>query len=106
MWHDEVYYGENIIVRCVPELPETVYIDEKNNIHLSVIKALKDIAELKSFDVLIWERKYTIMVEQLWIKSYQLIKFKGEGIPIINTKDIYNDEVKSDVIVHLSLKMS
>lgn len=106
MWHDEVYYEENIIVRCVPELPETVYIDEKNNIHLSVIKVLNDIAHLKTFDVVIWERTYTIMVEQLWIKSYQLVKFDGEGIPRINTKDIYNNVEKSDVVVHLSLRLS
>lgn len=106
MWHEEVYYGENIVVRCVPEVPETIYIDEKNNIHQAVIKSLVDIADLKSFEVTIWERKYTIIVEQLLIKSYQLVKFNGEGIPRINTKDIYNDEKKSDVIVHLSLKLS
>ena len=106
MWHEEVYYGENIVVRCVPEVPETIYIDEKNNIHISVTKSLGNIAHLKSFDVVIWERKYTIIVEQLLIKSYQLVKFNGEGIPRINTKDIYNDEKKSDVIVHLSLRLS
>ena len=106
MWHEEVYYGENIIVRCVPEMSETIYIDEKNNIHIAVTKSLVDIAHLKSFDVVIWERKYTIIVEQLLIKSYQLVKFNGEGIPRINTKDIYNDEKKSDVIVHLSLRLS
>lgn len=106
MWHEEVYYGDNIVVRCVPEVPETIYIDEKNNIHITVTKSLGDIAQLKSFDVIIWERKYTIIVEQLLIKSYQLIKFNRKGIPRINTKDIYNDEKKSDVVVHLSLKLS
>jgi len=106
MWHEEVYYGENIVVRCVPEVPETIYIDEKNNIHIAVTKSLVDIAHLKSFEVLIWERKYTIIVEQLLIKCYQLVKFNEEGIPRINTKDIYNDEKKSDVIVHLSLRLS
>jgi curved DNA-binding protein CbpA len=106
MWHEEVYYGENIVVRCVPEVPETIYIDEKNNIHITVTKSLVDIAHLKSFVVGICERKYTIIVEQLLIKCYQLVKFNEEGIPRINTKDIYNDEKKSDVIVHLSLRLS
>lgn len=106
MWHEEVYYGENIVIRCVPEVPETIYIDEKNNIHIAVTKSLVDIAHLKSFEVAICGRKYTIIVEQLLIKCYQLIKFNEEGIPRINTKDIYNDEKKSDVIVHLSLRLS
>tara|TARA_A100001015_G_scaffold4345_1_gene5657 strand:- start:4625 stop:5452 length:828 start_codon:yes stop_codon:yes gene_type:complete len=106
MWHEEVYYGKNIVVRCVPEVPETIYIDEKNNIHVAVIKSLVDIIHLKSFEVVVWERKYIIIVEQLLIKCYQLVKFNGEGIPTINTKDIYNDEKKSDVIVHLSLRLS
>ena len=30
------------------------------------------------------------IVEQLLIKCYQLVKFNGEGIPRINTKDISN----------------
>ena len=65
-----------------------------------------NIAHLKSFEVAIWEKNYTIIVEQLLIKCYQLVKFSEEGIPRINTKDIYNDEKKSDVIVHLSLRLS
>ena len=100
------YIMEIIYWFVVPELPETIYIDEKNNIHIAVTKSLDEIAHLKSFEVVIWERKYTIIVEQLLIKCYQLVKFNGEGIPRINTKDIYNDEKKSDVVVHLSLRLS
>ena len=53
-----------------------------------------NVSSSKSFEVSIWKRKYTIIVEQLLIKCYQLVKFNGEGIPRINTKDIYNDEKK------------
>ena len=39
LWHNELYYSHNnkeIIVKCIPELPEHITIDEYNNIHVSV----------------------------------------------------------------------
>ena len=38
LWHNELYFGDEksnegeIIVKCVPELPENISIDENNNL--------------------------------------------------------------------------
>ena len=38
LWHSELEFEENIIVKCIPKLPENIIIDENNNIifHLKI----------------------------------------------------------------------
>ena len=34
LWHNELEFDGDIIVKCIPELPENIIIDENNNIHI------------------------------------------------------------------------
>ena len=41
LWHNEVYFDgktDEIIVKCIPDLPESMYIDDNNALHVEITK--------------------------------------------------------------------
>ena len=106
MWHEEVLFDNNkdpIIVRCIPSLDENITIDENNNLHIKKQLPINDIINQKEIIIDINNIKLTILRENLYIRPYQIIKFLQRGIPKINESDIYNDELKSDIYIHLTI---
>jgi hypothetical protein len=45
LWHHELEY-DDLIVRCVPDLPSNVSIDEENHIHISLKIDIRDLSNL------------------------------------------------------------
>ena len=41
LWHDEISYDisetEYLIVKCKPELPENIFIDHNNDVHIKIV---------------------------------------------------------------------
>ena len=118
LWHNEIVFqkeksinesmNENnskdseIIVKCIPELPDNVEIDENNNLIISITIPLT----LSLF----FEKKYLVCIEK-YMFEIPLIKLsctidqiyilKGQGISQIFEKDVFDISKKSDIIFRI-----
>ena len=117
LWHDEVYFEDktqnnDLIIKCIPDIPEHISVDENNNLHINVIHRtnLRDLLEKTSINYVCYDKSdnklisLDIPITNLLIRKHQTIKFFKMGIPKINLKDIYSINRKSDIIVHLELE--
>ena len=112
LWHNELYFEDqdknDIIVLCVPQLPEDITIDENNNIHCNLLVAFeKDMLlnQKQNLNVNIGKHILNIPIDKLYMKKEQKYIIKGEGISHIFENDIYNqtNHGKGDIIVSISL---
>jgi hypothetical protein len=115
LWHTELYYriGESsinnnntsaeLIVRCIPVTPSYIYIDANNDIYIDLRMKIADLLEKKCIDFEIGGRKFTIPAGLLYIMNNQTYVLSEQGIPIINTKNMYDVSTKSSIIVNIEL---
>ena len=127
LWHSELYYdvkddkddkdykddkdvnnknGGEIIVNCVPDLSENMFIDELNNIHVTINVKLNEIdMNNKNDNLLVKLGKQTIEIpyNKLMIKSLQYYTIRKKGIAKINEVDMYYVDDKADIIVKILL---
>ena len=105
MWHSELVYEfdkSEFVVKCIPDLPEHVNIDERNNLHVylklrfdSILMIPEILFKLGS------KREYTINVSELHIKQNQIYILRNKGISLINEKNVYDDSRRSNIVVHI-----
>ncbi len=110
MWHEEVHYDclrslrNELIIKCIPELPDNVTIDDQNNILVIINVDLKKIDLVSGvIPFSIDNYVFTIPCSSLFIKPVQRYTIKCAGIPKIDETDMYNDAIKSDIIVKIIL---
>ena len=92
-----------LIVKCIPNIPKHVSIDDNNNIHVNIKLCVKTLLYMKYVDIFLSNKVFKIPIEELYIRQLQDYVFYKKGIPIINQDDIYSSERVSDIIVHISL---
>jgi hypothetical protein len=114
LWHSELYFdsdsdSENgdLIVKCNPELPENISIDENNNLVVEV-KILFTFSLLlqKMITVKVGERLFDIPIDTLLCRKNQTHILKKQGISQIIENDIYNIEKKADIIIKIKFEES
>jgi hypothetical protein len=73
---------QEIIVRCIPELPENLWIDEEENLHMTkeINSSEFSLFDLKIIPVYIGKKILEIPVRDLLIRRNQIYVLKGEGI--------------------------
>ena len=99
LWHNELEFDGDIIVKCIPELPENIIIDENNNIHFHLkLVFSNEILNVNNINIEVINN-LQIPVSKLSIKKKQSYIFFKKGISVIKEKDIYNVEERSDIIV-------
>ena len=124
LWHTELYYkiGESsindrnnsnnsnnnttsieLIVRCIPVTPSYIYIDTNNDIYIDLRMKITDLLEKTCIDFDIGGRKFTIPAYALIVTNNQTYVLSGQGIPVINTKNMYDISTKSSIIVNIEL---
>lgn len=112
LWNAETYFdvsdGSEIVVRCVPELPDNICIDENNNVCVSVsIKLTNELLERSFIKIPIYcNKSVNITVSNLKITKQQAITFRQEGIFPTNEYNVSCDKsnMKStDIIVYITL---
>lgn len=111
LWHNELYFEDpdknDIIVLCVPQLPEDITIDENNNIHCNLLVAFdKEMLLTKNIlNVNIGKHVFDIPIDKLYMKKEQKYVIKGKGISHIFENDIYNqtNHGKGDIIVSITI---
>lgn len=122
LWHSELYYdyitgptptsnasidldnGE-IIVKCIPDLGENIFIDEMNNIHTTMHVLLRDIS-LKSpvLELKLGTRSFEIPCDKLIIKPLQYYTIRKKGVAKIDDINMYSIDQKADIVVKIILE--
>jgi DnaJ-class molecular chaperone len=104
LWHNECYFDGikgDIIVKCVPYLPDNIILDEDNNLIIN-LEIPFDISLLDNNEIpiLLGKKTITIIKGQLLMKRNQTVVFKNKGISKI-MEDINDINIKSDIIVKI-----
>ena len=124
LWHGELYFDANIenkkedeernggvlssneydiIVKCIPDLPKHMNIDENNNLYVNVnIPFQASLLKEKSIPIYLGKKRFDIETDRLLIKEKQTYVFKKMGISLINENDMYSIERKGDVYVKIT----
>lgn len=108
LWHSKLnFYSEkqdrNITIICIPELPDHMYIDEKNNIHLDLRFNVSKLLEKKIITFQLENRDFSINIEKLRLLKHQDYIIPESGFARINMKDMLNIDDISHVICHIEL---
>lgn len=106
LWHNNLIYdnsGNDIYVKCFPIVDDNVEIDKNNHIHIQYSQSLTNIWESKNLCIELGKRKIDIPIEQIVLKSQQVICLQHAGISQINQDDIYDISKKSHIYVYLKL---
>jgi hypothetical protein len=115
LWHNELYYddvnndssGCEIIVKCIPNIPDNISLDENNNllvtINIDFFDIIKILQENKNIVFNIGKKNFEIPICELNIKKTQYYYFKQKGIAKVNLVDKYNIDILSDIIVKIKL---
>ena len=122
LWHSELYYdyitgptptsiGANgvddgeVIVKCIPDLGENIFIDEMNNIHTTMRMALRDISlKAPALELKLGTRSFEIPCDKLVIKPLQYYTIRKKGIAKIDEINMYSIEQKADIVVKIILE--
>jgi len=125
LWHGELYFDAinevkkedeernfgrflssneyDIIVKCIPDLPPHMNIDENNNLYVNInISFQASLLKEKSIPIYLGKKRFDIEIERLFIKQKQTYIFKKMGISLINENDMYNVERKGDIYVKIT----
>jgi curved DNA-binding protein CbpA len=102
LWHSELYFDSDIIVKCNPELPENVEIDEDNNLIVTErISITSSLFVEKLRDIKIGDYSFELPLDQLFVRQFQTFVLRGKGISKIVENDIYEIEDKADIIIKI-----
>lgn len=104
LWHSEVTYElkeGNLVVKCIPNCPDYIKIDEANNIHVYLNLNFNKLLELEKISFLIGSKRFYVNTSELRVVKNQTLKKIGKGIPVINTSEIYCNKKLSNIYVHI-----
>lgn len=108
LWHSELYFDTSnteILVLCEPELPDSIKIDDYNNIwtekKISFNNELFELIKNNGYIfVKIGEKEFKISVSDLHMKREQIHIIRGEGLTKIKN-DVCDVDDKCDIIIKI-----
>jgi len=113
LWHSELHYridvsNKQLIVRCMPELPEHMSIDSNNELHIDVRADIKELLNKGSGVLRIPlhdSECVEVQVRELHVVPRQTIVLRNNkhGISLICSNDIYDVSNKAPICVHVHL---
>lgn len=103
LWHSELHFESDIVVKCIPELPDNIEIDEDNNLIVTErISFTFSLLNEKIIPIYVGELLVELPIDKLFIRPFQTYILKGKGISkIVNENDIYCIEEKADIIIKI-----
>jgi curved DNA-binding protein CbpA len=108
LWSNELIYedlsGNDITIKCIAEIPENLHIDENNILHVNIRKDIKNLLNEKEIVVVIGEKSFKINASKIKITKYQMIKIEKSGILKENINDIFDDTIRQNIYVHITLE--
>ena len=108
LWHHEMVYdhsGNDVYVRCEPELPENVALGPNNNLFTSITIDLNQIWYDRVYTMRIGKQEFQIPADKLRLAPQQRILLSNCGISRINTQDVFDISNKGDIIIDIKLTL-
>jgi hypothetical protein len=87
----------------MPSTPSHIYIDTNNDIYVDLRMKITELLEKKQISFQIGSKYFSIPSSLLYIKENQTHIIKGQGIPIINSKNMYDTNERSSIFVNIEL---
>jgi len=114
LWHSELHYRiqdsdeKQLIVKCMPVLPDHMSIDANNELHIDVRVDIKETLNLNAgvLRIPLYDSECVeLQVRELHIKSRQTVILRNNiyGISLICANDIYDVANKAPICVHVQL---
>lgn len=106
LWHTEIIYdlsGEDVIIYSIPDLSDNIFIDNSNNIHVTIEESIVSLLDKCVLSVIIGEKMIHIPSNKLQITNYQIYTLKNEGILDSNHEKLFNTDKRMDIIFHITL---
>ena len=106
LWHSELLYDINneeemLKVKCIPDLDNNIKIDKNNNIIYNLKLDITSLLNEDFYTFNIGSKVIELNISELKIKKYQKYIIPKQGISKINTNDIYNVDIRSNIIIYL-----
>lgn len=108
LWYESHIYDltsgsdAELIVKCIPDLPEHITIDENNNIHISVTYTLSSALFSEPIEIHVGKTRFLIPASELRVVPIQHYILWGKGL-IQHESQWFNEEQaeRSDILVTL-----
>jgi hypothetical protein len=101
LWHHELYFDDNIVVLCEPTLPDNIFIDDDNHLHVDLtIKITEKLLVDNKYDYIIGDKIVTI--NNLKMQKTQYIILPNQGLSKI-TNNIHHINEKKNIIFKITL---
>lgn len=107
LWHHEVIFdhsGNDVIVKCVPELEDHITIDNNNNIHCYFKGPINVVLQKEKIELMLGNKIVEIDSKTLFIKKHQTYAFRNNGILKINPEHIFSTEERANIYVDIKLE--
>jgi hypothetical protein len=103
LWHNELHFKDNCIVRIFPKIPKNMYIDDNNNLHITIYENIENLLKNPIYNYEVGEKSFLIETHKLYIQKYQTYILKNQGLSKIDEKNIFNNKKKSNIVFHIHL---
>ena len=102
LWHSELHFESDIIVKCNPDLPPNVEIDEDNNLiiteRIHVTSITSSLFKSPTRTIKLGDYSFELPLDQLYLRPFQTYILRKKGISKISETDLYEIEDKADII--------
>jgi hypothetical protein len=96
--------GNDVIVKCVPELEDHITIDNDNNIHCYFKGPINEVLQKAKIELMLGRKIFEIDSKTLFIKNHQTYAFRNNGILKINPDHIFSTEERANIYVDIKLE--
>lgn len=104
LWQPEVKINlldKEVYINNVPNLPENIEIDSKNNIIINCKFNIKHLLNNPINNIKVGNKIFNIESKDLQIKNKQILHLPKKGIPMITSNNILDTSKISDIIIHI-----
>ena len=104
LWHNEVYFdnhetGHDIIVKCIPDLAENMFIDENNALHVEIkVPFTISLLDNQTIPFTLGKETYYLTVK---FKKIQTCYLPNCGVSEINENNMYQVDPKGGIYVKI-----
>ena len=104
VWLDEIrFFDAELIIQCIPTLEKNMTLDLNNNLIIQINAKISSLLNKGYLELTIGKKNIKILSTQLKIRKKQKYYIYNEGIPIINTQNIYDKSKRAHLIFDIYL---
>ena len=106
LWHHEVVFdmsGNDIIVKCIPELDSLIHVDNRNDIYCEFSSSITDALKDGKIQIKLGSRTFSIDADKLRVKRDQTYILRGQGMLLVDNDHLYSTKFRGNIIASIKL---